>query len=126
MDLGYYDNNGLIQFTKYQRYNGRINSHTSAFNSRLKVGENLQLSRTSQVNSTTDVGGAPTPALALILAPTIPLYKSDGTYGGPVGAGYTDRNNPVDMQYLNRWNTINQFLAVGNVYIDLELIKNRF
>jgi len=124
MDLGYYDNNGLIQFTKYQRYNGRINSHTSAFNSRLKVGENLQLSRTSQVNSTTDVGGAPTPALALILAPTIPLYKSDGTYGGPVGAGYTDRNNPVDMQYLNRWNTINQFLAVGNVYIDLELIKN--
>ncbi|MGN6532629.1 MAG: SusC/RagA family TonB-linked outer membrane protein [Ginsengibacter sp.] len=124
MDLGYYDNNGLIQFTKYQRYNGRINSHTSAFNSRLKVGENLQLSRTSQVNSTTDVGGAATPALALILAPTIPLYKSDGTYGGPIGAGYTDRNNPVDMQYLNRWNTTNQFLTVGNVYVDLEVIKN--
>ncbi len=124
MDLGYYDNNGLVRFTNYQRYNGRINSHTSAFNSRLKVGENLQLSRTSQVNSTTDVGGAPTPALALILAPTIPLYKSDGSYGGPIGAGYTDRNNPVDMQYLNRWNTTNQFLAVGNVYVDLELIKN--
>ena len=124
VDLGYYNNNGLIQFTKYQRYNARINSHTSAFNDRLKFGENLQLSRTSQVNSTTDVGGAPTPGLALTLSPTIPLYKTDGTYGGPIGAGYTDRNNPVDMQYLNRWNTTNQFLAVGNVYLDFELIKN--
>ncbi len=124
VDLGYYNNNGLIVFTKFQRYNARINSHTEAFNGRLKFGENLQLSRTSQVNSTTDVGGAPTPELALTLSPTIPLYKTDGTYGGPIGAGYTDRNNPVDMQYLNRWNTTNQFLAVGNVYLDLEVIKN--
>ena len=38
--------------------------------------------------------------------------------------GYTDRNNPVDMQYLNRWNTTNQFLALGNVYAELEVIKS--
>jgi len=124
VDLGYYNNNGLIVFTKYQKYNARVNSHTSAFNNRLKIGENLQLSRTSQVNSTTDVGGASTPGLALTLSPTIPLYKTDGTYGGPIGAGYSDRNNPVDMQYLNRFNTTNQFLASGNVYAELELIKN--
>ncbi|HWW39850.1 TonB-dependent receptor [Pedobacter sp.] len=124
IDLGYYNNNGLIQFTKYQRYNARINSHTSAFNGRLKFGENLQLSRTSQVNSTTDVGGAATPGLALTLAPTIPLYKTDGTYGGPIGAGYTDRNNPVDMQYLNRFNNRNQFIASGNVFAELEIIKH--
>ena len=124
IDLGYYNNNGLIVFTKYQRYNARINTHTSAFNNRLKFGENFQLSRTSQVNSTNDVGGAPTPGLALTLSPTIPLYKTDGTYGGPRGAGYTDRNNPVDMQYLNRFNTTNQFLAHGNVFADLEVIKH--
>ncbi|MFL5787655.1 MAG: SusC/RagA family TonB-linked outer membrane protein, partial [Flavisolibacter sp.] len=124
MDLGYYDNNGLIVFTNYQKYNARINSHTSSFNGHFKIGENLQLARTSQVNSTTDVGGAPTPGLALTLSPTIPLYKTDGTYGGPIGAGYTDRNNPVDMQYLNRWNTTNQFLALGNVYLELNFIKN--
>ncbi|HEY8733314.1 MAG TPA: SusC/RagA family TonB-linked outer membrane protein, partial [Puia sp.] len=51
-------------------------------------------------------------------------YKTDGSYGGPIGAGYTDRNNPVDMQYLNRFNTRNQFIAFGNVYMDLEVIKH--
>ncbi len=123
-NVGYYNNNGLIRFTKYQRYNVRINSHTSAFNNRLKIGENLQVSRTSQINSTSDVGGASTPSLAITLTPTIPLYKTDGTYGGPIGSGYTDRNNPVDMQYLNRFNTNNQFLTVGNIFVDLEIIKN--
>jgi TonB-linked SusC/RagA family outer membrane protein len=124
VDLGYYNNNGLIVFTRFQRYSARINSHTSTFNDRLRIGENLQISRTSQVNSTTDVGGAATPGLALTLSPTIPLYKTDGTYGGPIGPGYTDRNNPVDMQYLNRFNTRNQFIAVGNIYLDLEVIKH--
>lgn len=123
-DVGYYNNNGLIQFTKYQRYNARINSHTSAFNDRLRIGENLQISRTSQINSTSDVGGASTPSLSITLTPTIPLYKTDGTYGGPIGSGYTDRNNPVDQQYLNRFNTNNQFLTVGNAFLDLELIKH--
>ncbi len=114
----------MVEFTKYQRYNARINSHTSVFNNRLKIGENLQVSSTSQINSTTDVGGASTPSLALTLPPTIPVYKTDGTYAGPRGAGYTDRNNPVDMQYLNRFNTRNQFLTFGNVYLDFEVIKN--
>ncbi|MDP9041181.1 MAG: TonB-dependent receptor plug domain-containing protein, partial [Bacteroidota bacterium] len=101
IDLGYYNNNGLMVFTNYQRFNARINAHTTAFDGKFRLGENVQLSRTSQVGSTTDVGGASVGDLSLTLAPTIPLYKTDGTYGGPVGAGYSDRNNPVDMQYLN-------------------------
>jgi len=124
MDFGYYNNNGLMKFTGYQRYNARVNTHASFFNNKVKVGENFQLSRTSQVNSTTDVGGDAVGDLAITLAPTIPLYKTDGTYGGPVGAGYSDRNNPVDMQYLNRWNTTNLFLATGNVFLEIQPIKN--
>lgn len=124
VDLGYYNNNGLMVFTKFQRYSARINSHTSAFNGRFRFGENVQLSRTSQVNSTSDVGGDAVGDLALTLAPTIPLYKTDGTYGGAVGAGYSDRNNPVDMQYLNRWNTTNLFLTTGNIFAEIEPLKN--
>jgi TonB-dependent starch-binding outer membrane protein SusC len=124
MDLGYYYNSGLVVFTNYKRYSVRVNSHISAFKDRLKMGENFQLSSTSQINSTTDVGGASTPGLALTLAPTIPLYKTDGTYGGPKGAGYSDRNNPVDMQYLNRFNNHNELVLFGNAYLDLEIVKN--
>jgi len=124
VDLGYYDNNGLMVFTHFQRYSARINAHTSAFNDKFRFGENVQFSRTSQVNSTSDVGGDAVGDLALTLAPTIPLRKTDGTFGGPVGAGYSDRNNPVDMQYLNRWNTTNLFLATGNIYAEIEPVKN--
>ncbi|MDE3212480.1 MAG: SusC/RagA family TonB-linked outer membrane protein [Bacteroidota bacterium] len=124
VDLGYYKNNGLMVFTHFQRYSVRINTHTSAFNDKLRFGENVQLSRTSQVNSTNDVGGDAVGDLALTLAPTIPLRKTNGTFGGPIGAGYSDRNNPVDMQYLNRWNTTNLFLTTGNVYAELEPISN--
>lgn len=124
VDLGYYNNDGLMVFTKYQRFSARVNAHTSAFDGKFKFGENVQLSRTSQVNSTSDVGGDAVGDLALTLAPTIPLYKTDGTYGGPVGAGYSDRNNPVDMQYLNRWNTNNLFLTTGNIFAEIDPIKN--
>jgi TonB-linked SusC/RagA family outer membrane protein len=124
MDFGYFNNNGLMQYTYYQRYSARINSHATAFNGHLKIGENAQLSRTSQVNSTNDVGGDAVGDLAITLAPTIPLRKTDGTFGGPVGAGYSDRNNPVDMQYLNRWNTTNTFLVTGNVYAELTPVNN--
>lgn len=124
IDLGYYKNNGLMVFTNFQRYSARINSHTSAFNDKFRFGENAQFSRTTQVNSTNDVGGAPVGDLAITLAPTIPLRKTNGTFGGPVGAGYSDRNNPVDMQYLNRWNKTNLFLATGNVFAEIEPIKN--
>ena len=123
MDFGYLDNNGLLQYTDFQRYNARINSHTSGFNGRFRIGENLQLSRSSQVGAAKDPGGALTPTLALILAPTIPLRKTDGTFGGPIGPGYTDRNNPVDIQYLNRWNTTTRLQAYGNIFAELEVIK---
>lgn len=124
IDLGYYKNAGLIAYTNYQRYNARINTFTTLFNGRVKVGENVMLSRSSQVLSTTDIGGASTPGLAVTLAPTIPVRKKDGTFAGPVGAGYSDRNNPVDMQYLNRWNTNTEMLIFGNVFAEVQPVKN--
>ncbi|HEY4206907.1 MAG TPA: SusC/RagA family TonB-linked outer membrane protein, partial [Puia sp.] len=123
LDFGYLNNSGLLQYTNFQRYNARINTHTSGFKGRLKIGENFQLSRTTQVGAAKDPGGALTPTLALILAPTIPLRKTDGTFGGPIGSGYTDRNNPVDIQYLNRWNTNNNLQLYGNVFAELEVLK---
>ena len=36
LDMGYYNNSGLIEFTNYRRYNARANSHFSAFNDKLE------------------------------------------------------------------------------------------
>lgn len=124
INLAYYKNTGMLAFTNYERYTARINSHTTLFDGKLRVGENFQVSRSTEKLASNDLGGASVPDLAVTLAPTIPVFRTDGAYAGPIGAGYSDRNNPVNMQYVNRWDKTNRLLLFGNVYAELELVKN--
>jgi TonB-dependent starch-binding outer membrane protein SusC len=124
MNLGYINNTGILKYTDYQRYSGRINAATQLFDGKLKFGMNSEFATSNQTLATTDLGGAPTPSLAISLAPTIPVYTKDGKFAGPNGGGYSDRNNPVNMQWLNRWDNTNRTFAFGNVYMDVEPIKN--
>lgn len=123
VNLSYFNNTGLVRFTGYNRLTGRVNGLTSLYDGRFKLGVNLQLTTSRETPVTTDLGGAPTPGLAVTLAPTIPLYTSTGDYAGPIGSGYSDRNNPVFMQYINRWDKINRTFAFGNVYAEIEPIR---
>ena len=68
----------------------------------------LSFQTSNEILASPDVGSAPTPGLAITLAPTIPVYDSNGDFAGPIGSGYSDRNNPVLMQYLNRWDNTNR------------------
>lgn len=124
MDVGYFKNTGTMVYTDFERYSFRINSHTTGLNGKFRIGENLMISKTGQRGIARDVGGTSTASLAVTLPPTIPVYKLDGTFAGPNGPGYSDRNNPVHMQYLSRFNKNSQVLAFGNVYAELEPLKN--
>lgn len=124
VNLGYYKNTGMLRYTGADKLSGRINAMTSAFESRLKIGANIQVASLNETLASTDIGGAPTPGLAITLAPTIPVYAKDGTWGGAVGAGYSDRNNPLHMQEINRWDNANRLTMFGNVFVDIEPIKN--
>ncbi len=123
-NIGYIKNTGTLVHTDYERYSARINANTSAFNKKLRLGINSLLATSNQTLATTDLGGAPTPFLAITLAPTLPVRTVDGEFAGPLGAGYSDRNNPVNMQYLNRWDNFNRTTAFGNVYAEIEPIEN--
>jgi TonB-linked SusC/RagA family outer membrane protein len=122
VNLSYFNNSGMVRYTGYDRLTGRINGLTSKFDGRLKFGVNLQMTSTRETPVTTDLGGAPTPGLAVTLAPTIPVYTSTGDYAGPLGSGYSDRNNPLFMQYINRWDKINRTFVFGNVFTEIEPI----
>lgn len=126
INLGYYKNSGMIVYTNYDRYSLRINSSTALLNDKLKIGENFELSRSSETLASNDLGGASVPNLAVTLSPTIPVFTTDGKYAGAIGAGYPDRNNPVHMQYINRWNKNKELILFGNVYAQLEIKKNLF
>ncbi|MCU7548697.1 TonB-dependent receptor [Chitinophagaceae bacterium LB-8] len=123
VNLGYYKNTGMLVYTHYHRYTTRVNAYTTFLDGKVKVGENIQLARSSETLASNDLGGVATPELAVTLAPTIPVFRTDGTYAGPIGAGYSDRNNPVHMQYINRWDKNNRLNILGNVYAEITPVK---
>ncbi|MCW3804769.1 SusC/RagA family TonB-linked outer membrane protein [Plebeiibacterium marinum] len=124
LNLGYLKNTGMLKYTNYDRITARLNAQTSMFNEKLKVGINTQVVSSNETLETPDLGSVPTPALAISSPPTIPVYTSTGEYAGPLGSGYSDRNNPVFMQYINRFDNTNRSYLFGNVFAELELIPN--
>ncbi|SEO91244.1 TonB-linked outer membrane protein, SusC/RagA family [Mucilaginibacter gossypiicola] len=127
INFGNIKNTGLVRFTKYGRTTGSINAITKAFDSKVTFGVNIKITNSNETLTTTDLGGATTPFLAVTLAPTIPVYQKDGvTYAGESGAGYSDRNNPLHMQDLAKWNNTNKLNTFGNVFLEIQPIKNLF
>ena len=126
VNMGYLKNTGTMAFTNYDRYSTRVNANTSFFNKKLKFGINSEIAVSNQTLTANDLGGASTPSLAITLAPTIPVYQTDGQYAGPTGGGYSDRNNPLHMQDINKWDNVNKTIIFGNVYLEAQIIKDLF
>src|SRR5690606_38740092 len=124
INLGHLKNTGILKYTGYERFSGKLNSNFKLFNDKLKIGVNTAFTTSDETLASTDIGSAPTPALAISVVPTITLFDSNGNYGGPLGAGYSDRNNPVLMQYLNRWDNTERTNIFGNVFAELQLLDN--
>ncbi|WP_339918785.1 TonB-dependent receptor [uncultured Flavobacterium sp.] len=123
LNLGYLDNSGMLKYTNYERYSARLNANFKLFNDKVRFGVNSQFTQSNERSAAGDVGNAPTPGLAISLAPTIPVFTSTGEYGGPIGSGYSDRNNPLLMQYLNRWDNTRKMSLYGNVFTEIDIVK---
>ena len=124
INLGYLNNTGMLKYTGYDRYTAKINGTTNLFNDRVKFGVNTQISTSNETLVASDVGGAPTTGLSITLAPTIPVYDINGEFAGPLGAGYSDRNNPLLMQYLNRWDNATKNNFFGNIFAEISILDN--
>ena len=127
INIGYLKNTGMLRYTGYKRLSGSINAITRSFNDKVTFGLNLRIANSDETLTARDLGGASTTFLAVTLAPTIPVFQKDGTtYAGELGAGYSDRNNPLHMQYLARWNNANRLSTLGNIFLEIQPIKNLF
>ncbi|MDN3664418.1 SusC/RagA family TonB-linked outer membrane protein [Algibacter miyuki] len=123
-NIGHLRNTGILKNTGYERISAKLNSNFNLFENRLRVGVNTQIFTSDETLASPDVGSAPTPSLAISLAPTIPVYDSNGNFAGPLGSGYSDRNNPVLMQYLNRWDNTDRTTFFGNIWGEFDIIEN--
>ena len=127
INLSHFKNTGMLRYTGYERLSGSINALTRSFNDRVTFGLNLRIANSDETLTARDLGGATTTGLAVTIAPTIPVYQKDGvTFAGESGAGYSDRNNPLHMQYLSRWNNANRLSAFGNLFVEIQPIRNLF
>ncbi|MHA8065262.1 SusC/RagA family TonB-linked outer membrane protein [Aquirufa sp. ROCK2-A2] len=127
INIGQLKNTGMLRFTNYDRLSGSINAMTRAYNDKLKFGVNLRIANSNETLTARDLGGASTTFLATTLVPTIPVFQKDGkTYAGASGGGYSDRNNPLHMQELAKWNNANRLSSFGNIFVEIQPIKNLF
>lgn len=127
INIGHLKNSGMLRHTGYERISGSISALTRSFNDKVTFGLNLRIANSDETLTARDLGGASTTFLAVTLSPTIPVYQKDGTtFAGPLGAGYSDRNNPLHMQYLSRWNNANRLSTFGNIFVEIQPVKNLF
>ncbi|MCS4034537.1 TonB-linked SusC/RagA family outer membrane protein [Salinibacter ruber] len=122
--LRFHDNEGIIKQNEFQRVNAQVNSNFNFFDDRLRVGENLTLSKEKGVPLPSGAGGNPF-LLSLRLRPIIPVRTGNGEFAGPTGAGsFSDRDNPVRLIEDNRWDEINTGEVFGNINGAFDLTDN--
>ncbi len=115
VSFGYKKNNGILKYTDFESFSGRINTSYKV-NKMVTIGENATITYSNQVD------WAPLEN-ALKMAPTLPVYEEDGeTFSGPVG-GMSDRQNPLRELYHNRDNRLKMWRIFGNAYVNLQPIK---
>lgn len=123
VDISYFSNKGTIITTGFKRTNIRVNNSLNFFDNKLKIGENVMLTQTSLVPTPADAARSVI-SLATDIIPMLPVYKADGTYAGPIGAGFSDRGNPVHMAQINKNNRDNNNSVFGNVFVEITPIRN--
>ncbi len=115
ISAGYKNNNGILKFTDFESFSGRINT-TFKVNKMVTVGENATITYSNQVDCQPLEN-------ALKMAPTLPIYEEDNkTFSGPVG-GMSDRQNPLRELYHNRDNRLKMWRIFGNAFVNVTPLK---
>ncbi len=123
LSLGYFGDRGIVRGTDFNRLNGRINSSFNFFGRRLTVGENLAVTRGAGTPLPSGLGGNPL-NLGLIAQPILPVRTETGAYAGPSGAGFDDRDNPVQLIDINSWDRNTALQGLGNLFAQYALTPN--
>ena len=116
--LGYYDNQGTIKESNFNRISARMNSSYKLLGDMITIGENFTINHTGELQSP---GGVLD--LSILSLPIMPLKTIDGAWGS-VTSGMRDRDNPARILDANKDNPYSYWRTFGNAYIDIRPIKN--
>jgi hypothetical protein len=124
--VGYFKQDGILNYNSYQRFNGRwAGDYTITKN--MKIGGNVTLNRWDNTAATASVTNA-VQALPTY-SPYAPEEDHDpqniGSYYTPSPGIQKDVANPVAVMEINKGNSKSYgYRSVGNVYVEFIFLKD--
>ena len=115
--MGYYNNQGTIKDTYFNRLSARANADYKLLKDILVIGENFTVNRTKGVDAP---GGVLEHALEF--NPNFPIYAENGKYAQALGA-YSERENPLSMISNAKDNEYTQWRMFGDVHLTITPFK---
>ncbi len=119
--LNYFDQEGILKYTNFNRITARLNSDYKLFNDKVTVGENLTVAFSNSVGTSTNslLGNVVYDAFRM---PSIaPVYDINGEF---TGYPPSDVQNPLGNLYRNKDNERNNTKIFGNLFAEIELIED--
>ncbi|CAH0252170.1 MULTISPECIES: TonB-dependent receptor [unclassified Pedobacter] len=129
ISAGYLNQKGTIKYTGFKRYSFRSNTAVSAFNKRVRFGENAQYSYSEGVGfgvNPNTPGGYQDQGSALGWAyriPTIiPVYDIAGNFAGSRGSQLGNAENPLAFLFRAKDNVNKNNFFFGNIFGEGDII----
>ena len=121
----YFDQEGTMLGTSFDRYSIRLNSDYKLFNGKVRIGETLLLSRTMKELNEGSAGGRRPQENAIKQAPTVPIYDPTflGGFGFPDTDEGQDASNPIADAFLTT-NQEERYRIFGSLYGEWDILPS--
>ena len=123
LGFGYFDEEGTMVGSEFQRYTLRAKAEFSA-SDHIEFGGSILASR-SDIDQNDAAGGRRTIEHAIKQAPTVPVRDDSfvGGFGWPVTADGQDADNPIANAYLFD-NTIERYSVTSSAYTEISFLNH--
>lgn len=121
--FNYFDQDGIMPYTNYNRYTVRANTEFSV-KDKIRIGENLQVSYNEFQGTRSGADGGESFVLNSVrLMPFIPVYDIKGGWAGTAGSGAGTASNTPGELYRAKDNRNSAVRMFGNIFAEVDIIK---
>lgn len=128
MSLSYTGQEGIVggkDLSNYERYNFRVNTEHNLYDNKVRLGQHLTFSYSKKNGIQVGNQYNNTLRAAFNTSPFVPMYDEDGNFWNNSNSDwYNGEANPYAQMVYNNQNKSNTQKLVGDVYLELEPIKN--
>ncbi len=121
--LGYLQEEGILKWTGFDRYNLRSNV-TSDLTDWLQIGEKIGITYSESQGNHTNHGEASPVSWAYRMQPIIPVHDIAGNYAGTRAEGTGNAQNPIFILNSNKDDLRRRMNISGNVFMNINFTKD--